>query len=290
MTTENRKAEIKLIVTDVDGTLLDSNHQLPEANAAVLKEAAEKGIKIAVATGKTHGSVKNTIEQLGIPVYGIYLQGLMIMDADGRVYSQQSLHPDIARQVITFAEERGFALIAFSGSRTLTRQITDLIRDYTVPYHEPLPELVGPLQNILWTTPVHKLIALGEPRAVTGLRWQLNTMLSGKAKITQAGIPFMVEILPPGGGKASALKTLLKELHIAPENVLALGDAENDIEMLQMAGVGVALGNADDKTKAAANHVAASNDEGGFADAIKQFVLTSSSDAVTPETAKAEEA
>jgi Cof subfamily protein (haloacid dehalogenase superfamily) len=282
---DNQK-QIKLIVTDVDGTLLNSDHQLPERNIAVLKAAAEQGVKIALATGKTHGSVQGTIEQLGIPVYGIYLQGMMIMDAEGKVYSQQSLHPDVARQVLTFAEERGFAFIAFSGSRTLARQITDLIREYTLPYHEPLPELVGPLQNILWTTTIHKLIAVGEPRAITGLRWQLNTMLGGKAKITQAGIPFMVEILPPGGGKASALKTLLKELHIAPENVLALGDAENDIEMLQMAGVGVAMGNADDKTKAAADYVAASNNDGGFAEAIERYVLPKAE--ATPEPVKAE--
>jgi Cof subfamily protein (haloacid dehalogenase superfamily) len=273
MSSEISKPIIKVIVTDIDGTLLNSAHELSERNLNALKAAAAQGIKIILATGKTPGSAAGIVEKLGIPIYGIYLQGLLLMNTDGSIYSQQTLHPDTARQAITYADERGFSLIAFSGSKTLAREITQLTRDYTIPYHEPLPELVGPLQNILWTTPIHKIIAIGEPRAITALRWQLNTQMGGKARLVQAGIPNMMEILPPGGGKGPALKTLLKELHIAAEHVLALGDAENDIEMLQLAGVGVAVGNADEKTKAAANHVVGSNDADGVAEAIERFAL-----------------
>jgi hypothetical protein len=271
--TESQKPRIQLIVTDIDGTLLNSDHTLSERNLKALKAAHAQGVKIALATGKAVSAGKTLVEQVGIPMYGIYVQGLLLMDEGGRVFGQQSLHPDIARQVITYADERGFSIIAYGSNGLYARAITPYVRDYTVPYHEILPEAVGPLQNILWNTPIHKLSIAGEARAITGLRWQLNTQLNGKARILQAGVPEMVEVLPPGGGKGSALKTLLKELSIKPEHVLAIGDAENDIDMIQTAGIGVAVGNADEKTKAAAKYVVASNDDDGFAEAIERFAL-----------------
>jgi Cof subfamily protein (haloacid dehalogenase superfamily) len=270
---DNAKLNIKLIVTDIDGTLLNSNHELSEGNIAALKAAHAQGIKIALATGKTPEAADFVRERIGIPTYGIYLQGMVLMDTDGKTFYQQTIHPDNLRHVITYAEDRGFDMMAYSGSKIMSRTLTQLMRDLTEPYHEPLPQAVGALQNILWTTPIHKLVALGEPRQVTALRWQLNTQLGGKVRLVQAGIPTMLEVLPQNGGKGSALKTLMKELSIGAEHVLALGDAENDIEMLQLAGVGVAVGNAEDKVKAAAKHVVASNNDDGFAEALEQFAL-----------------
>ncbi len=278
---ETQKPTVQLIVSDIDGTLLNSDHNLSERSIKALRAAHAQGVKIALATGKAAMAGKTIIEQVGIPMYGIYVQGLLLMNEDGRVFGQQSLHPDIARQVITYADERGFAIIAYGSDRLYARSITPQVRDYTVPYHEMLPEAVGALQNILWNTAIHKLSIIGEARAITGLRWQLNAQLNGKVRLMQAGLPEMLEVLPTGGGKGAALKTLLKELSIKPEHVLAIGDAENDIEMIQMAGVGVAVGNADDKTKAAAKHIVASNDLDGFAEAVERFVLPEPAPIVT---------
>src|SRR5690606_17087092 len=108
---------------------------------------------------------------------------------------------------------------------------------------------------------------------INALRWQLNMQLGGTARLVQAGIPDMLEILPPGTSKGSALKTLLKEMNIAPANVLAIGDGENDIEMLQLAGIGVAMGNALQPVKDIANHVVSNNDADGVAEAIEAFAL-----------------
>jgi Cof subfamily protein (haloacid dehalogenase superfamily) len=270
---ETQKPTIQMIVTDIDGTLLNSDHNISERNMKALKAAHAQGVKIVLATGKAAQAGQTIIEQVGIPMTGIYIQGLLLMNEDGRTFGQQTLHSDIARQVITYADERGFSIIAYGSSKLYAKTIDSYVRDFTVPYHELLPEAVGPLQNILWNTAIHKLSIAGDPRAITALRWQLNAQLNGKVRLLQAGVPQMVEVLPTGGGKGNALKTLLKEMNIKPEHVLAIGDAENDIDMLQMAGIGVAVGNADDKTKAAARHVVASNNEDGFAEAIERFVL-----------------
>lgn len=273
MSSDNQKPAIKLIATDIDGTLLNSEHSLTERCANALRAASALGIHIVLATGKSPTSATPIVEQLKLPVYSIFLQGMMTVDTAGKVMSQKTLDPNVSRQVITFAEDRGFTLMAYSGNRLLVRTINSLVEEHTVPYHEPAPELSGPLQNLLWTTPIHKIVALGDARAILGLRWQLNAQLGGSARVVQAGVPNMVEILPPGGGKGTALKALLKELQVPTDQVMAIGDAENDIEMIQLAGVGVAVGNADQKTRAAAKHVVASNDADGVAEAIEQFVL-----------------
>ena len=91
----------------------------------------------------------------------------------------------------------------------------------------------------------------------------------------------MLELLPPGGSKGSALKTLLSQLKIAPARMMAVGDGENDLEMLQMAGVGVAVANAESMVKDIADHVTTASYGDGVAEAIERFVLN-------PEPAKAE--
>lgn len=291
MSSEN-PTPIKLIVTDVDGTLLNSEHGLSERNTAALKAAAAQGIHLVLATGKSPASCASILEQLGVPVYGLYLQGLLTVNAEGKTLSQQTLDPEVARQVITYADERGYSVVAYSGNRLLTRAMNAEVEAYTVRYHDPVPESTGPLQNLLWTTPIHKLTAIGEPRAIVALRWQLNTQLGSSVRLMQAGVPNMLEILPPKGGKGSALKALLKELQIPSEQVLALGDAENDMEMLEIAGIGVAVGNAHEKVKAAADHVVASNDEDGVAEAIERFVPSVATTSAKPgetEASKAEE-
>ena len=270
----NRKHDIRLIALDVDGTLLDSNHALTARAEQTIKAAIAKGMQVVLATGKTRYATLRLIERLGLKSPGIYLQGLVIYDADGAVMHQQMLDPTLARQVITFAEDRGFEMFAYSGERILARAYNKEFEDGMAAYHEIAPEVVGPLQNHVGQVPFHKLIAIGAPRAVTALRWQLGNTIGGAGRLMQAGVPRMVEILPPGGSKGQALKQLLKDLKIRPEDVMAVGDAENDVEMIQLAGVGVAMGQAAASLRAMADYVTGSCDEDGVAQAIERFVLT----------------
>jgi Cof subfamily protein (haloacid dehalogenase superfamily) len=288
MTQNNRKHDIRMIVLDVDGTLLNSEHALTARTAEAIKAAIAKDIHVVLATGKTRNSTTKLIDELGIRSPGIYLQGLAIYDEDGTIQHQWTLDPQLARQVITFAEDRGFTMVGFSESRILVRADDPQMKIGFSNYHELAPEIVGPLQNVLGNTALNKLIAMGEPRAIKALRWQLSAQIGGAGRLMQAGVPWMVEILPPGGSKATALKQLLKDMKIKPENVLAAGDAENDIEMIQLAGVGVAMGQAAQDVKDAADYVTASNDEDGVGQAIERFVLTAAETEIAEEKAEDE--
>jgi Cof subfamily protein (haloacid dehalogenase superfamily) len=104
------------------------------------------------------------------------------------------------------------------------------------------------------------------------LRQQLAELIGERAALTQA-LTNSVEILPLGASKGAGVARLLADLGIDPQRVMAIGDAENDVEMLQLVGTGVAMGNAVARLKAVADHVVAGNDEDGVAEAIGRFVL-----------------
>lgn len=271
MTDKNK--EIKLIALDVDGTLLNSKLEMSERMEKALRAVKAQGVTIVLATGKTRNAVQALVKKLELTAPGIFLQGLITYDAEGKVIHQQTLDPKLARRVITFVEERGFSLLAYSGARILVKANNKEVEEGITKYHEMPPEVVGPLQNLLDTTPLNKMMAVGEARAITALRWQLNAMIGGAGKLVQAGIPTMLEILPPGGSKGAALKGLCKHLNISADEVLAIGDGENDIEMIKFARIGVAMGNSAQMVKDAADHVVGTNDEDGAADAIERFVL-----------------
>ncbi len=281
MTQSISTQSFQLIALDIDGTLLNSQHEMTERVEKTLKTAMEQGIQVVVATGKTLISGKYVIERLGLTTPGVYLQGTAIYNSDGSLRHQQTLEPRIARQVITFAEDRDYNVAIYSGTRILVRALNQRIEELTTHYHEPLPEAVGSLHNMVDSVPINKLLIVspGEPRRITALRWQLSMQINGSARLLQAGIADMLEILPPGASKGAGLKSLLKDLGIPSSAVMAMGDAENDIEMLQLVGLGVAIGNAGQHLKDVADEVVASNDEDGVAEAVERFVLK------TPEVA-----
>lgn len=264
---------IRMVAIDVDGTLLNSQHQLSQRNEAALKAAIAQGVEIVLATGKTRNAGLWLIDKLGLKSPGIYLQGLYTVAADGRVLAERTLSPDIARQVVTYAEDRGFVMVAYSGMRIMTRVVTQEARDATERYHEPAPEAVGALQNVMGDLPIHKLMAVGDPRQISALRWQLGAQLGKSVRLMQAGLANMLEILPPGASKGAALRQLAHEMKFKPDEIMAIGDAENDIEMLQFAGIGVAMGHAPENVRQAADHITATHDDDGVAQAIERFVL-----------------
>lgn len=266
---------IKLIAIDLDGTLLNSQHEMTARSEKALKAAMDKGVKVVIATGKTFASATHLIKNLNLTTPGIYVQGTITYNSDGSVHTQHTVSAQLARQVITFADERGYELGLYSGNHIFVRKLTRRMAELTSYFHEPAPEAVGPLQNILDNTPVNKIIAFAphDPRKIAALRWQLSTQIGTGARLLSAGISDEIEVLPYNVSKGTALKALLKEMGITPNQVMALGDGENDVEMLQLVGLGVAMGNASAHVKSVADTTTASNDDEGVAQAVEQYVL-----------------
>jgi Cof subfamily protein (haloacid dehalogenase superfamily) len=265
---------IRAVAIDIDGTLLNSRHELSDEVEAALRKAAAQGVHIILATGKSRNAALHIIEHLGLQTHGIFVQGTVLYDAAGTITHDLALNDDLLRRLLTYIDDRKFNAILYSGSRMFTARVTEDIRAGTVPYHEPLPKAVGSLMNLVGQMPFQKLVVLGpDARTVTALRWQLGQQLGASVRLMQAGIATMLEVLPPGAGKEAMLKAALDDLGIPPEQAMAIGDAENDIGMIRLAGIGVAMGQAAQHVREVAQHVTASNDEHGVARAIERFVL-----------------
>jgi Cof subfamily protein (haloacid dehalogenase superfamily) len=228
---------------------------------------------VVLATGKTRTSVESIIKTLGLDTPGVFVQGMMICNADGTVRKQTTIEAGVARRVINYAESNGFEVIAYSGNRLLAKHSEEPF-SAIAKYGEPVPQAVGPLVNNLDGTQINKLVVLGgNVRKLKALRWQLNQQIGMQVSFTTAAVLTSLEVLPKNGGKANGVRTLIKDLGVAPENIMAIGDGENDIEMLKLAGLGVAMGNAAAEVKAAADEVVSSNNADGVAEAIEKFVL-----------------
>lgn len=266
--------DIKLIVTDMDGTLLNDDHSMSDRNREALRKAIDSGVPVIIATGKTRTSNESVIAALNLDTPGIYVQGLIIFNADGSVRHQQTLDPDMARRVITFVEQRGHKVMAYSGNCLLIKADDDEL-NAIANYHEPMPEPVGPLVNILNTQPIHKLLIFSTPKKLKALRFQLEKQLDGRASLTSTNVMNTLEVLPAGASKGKALKVLLREMNIDAKNVMVIGDGENDMEMVKLAGLGVAVSNANPKLIAIADDIVSSNNDHGVAEAIEKHVLKS---------------
>lgn len=265
------RKHIKLIATDIDGTLLNSHHELTPRTEKAIRRAMEKGIHVVLATGKTRGSAVKLIDLFGLTTPGVYVQGLAIYAGDGTISFQQTLEDDVVRQVVEYADTHDLQLLLYSESRIIS-QHPGRLADQVKRYHEPEVEVIGSFQPHLGTLKPNKIYFSDDPEKMTALRNALGSVIGSTATMVQPS-PNMLEILPMGASKGAGLKRLLDMLDIQPENVLALGDGENDLEMIKLAGIGIAMGNAMSHLKEVADFVTATNDEDGVALAIEKFVL-----------------
>lgn len=266
---------IKLIAIDIDGTLQNTHHEMSERTEKALKAAVAQEVLVVVATGKARTACVDILRRCGINAPLICMEGTLVYNGDGSIRQQQILQPEVARQIITFAEDRGYTLLANGGEHIYLRSHNARISELLEKYREPAAEVVGPLQNILDDIPINKLMAFKDGQSIKPLSWQLKMQLNGAVKLTPVMLDTGLQIMPPHTSKGTALKSLMKSLKLAPEQVIAIGDAENDLEMFAAASISVAMGNARQHIKDTCKHITSHCDEDGAAEAIERFVLQS---------------
>lgn len=282
------KRNIKYIAVDLDGTLLNDKHKVSERNKDAIKKAIAQGVKVIIATGKTRKSAEAILKDLNLDTPGVFVQGLLTYNADGTVRQEIKLDPVSARQAIQYAEAQGFEVIAYSGNRLVCKTLDENI-EKIAEFGEPMPEAIGSLINHVDSVKMNKLIIVGgNKRKLKALRWQLDQQIGNKVSFTDGGVFTSLEVLPKGANKGHGVKTLLRQLGAQPENVMGIGDAENDVELLETVGFAVAVENAAEKTKAVADEIVSSNNDDGVAEAIERFILVAEEKAKETTDATAE--
>ncbi|XP_057959429.1 endoribonuclease YBEY, chloroplastic isoform X1 [Malania oleifera] len=276
------KPKFKYIFCDMDGTLLNSKSQITSTTAKALIEARSRGIKVVIATGKSRPGAINTLKMVDLAGKdgivselspGVFLQGLLLYGRQGREIFRRNLDQNVCRKALLYSWEHKVPLIAFSEDRCLTLFDHPLIDSAHAIYHEPKAEIMPSIEHLLAVADIQKLIFLDTSEGVsTTLRPYWSEATGDRARVVQA-VPDMLEVVPVGTSKGSGVRVLLDHLGVTAEEVMAIGDGENDIEMLELASLGVALSNGSDKAKAVANVIGASNDDDGVADAIYRYAF-----------------
>ena len=273
--------EIKIIAMDLDGTLLDSEKRLSEENRAALEAAAAKGIQIVPTTGRIYAIIPEVVRQLPFINYAITVNGAEVYDVkNDRVLAKNELSWQKAVEVMAYLDGFDVVYDCYQGGwGYMTVAQLEKVGDYLTSDHfkalyaksrQPVPELKDYLrekgegvQKVQFCTKDQTLRAW--------LLEDLKTRFDGVAIST--ALPYNGEINDANGHKGGALVKLCQHLGCTIENVMTLGDGANDISMLQMAGISVAMENAAPEVKAAAKYVTGSCDESGVAQAIRKFCL-----------------
>ncbi|KAK7384960.1 hypothetical protein VNO78_30663 [Psophocarpus tetragonolobus] len=276
------KPKFSYIFCDMDGTLLNSKSQLSSATVNALREASSRGVKIVIATGKARPAVIDIFKMVDLAGKdgivsefspGVFLQGLLVYGRQGREIFRSNLDPKVCREACIYSLEREVPLIAFCEGRCLTLFHDPLVNSLHTIYHEPKAEVMPSVEHLLASADVQKMIFLDTAERVADtLRPYWSDATKGRANVVQA-VPDMLEIVPLGTSKGNGVKVLLDHLGITANEIMAIGDGENDVEMIELASLGIALCNGSEKTKAVANVIGLSNDEDGVADAIYRYAF-----------------
>ncbi|GFQ01519.1 putative phosphatase m6_spy0533 [Phtheirospermum japonicum] len=265
-----------------DGTLLNSKSQISLSTAEALKEVSSRGVKVVIATGKARPAVINIFKMVNLAGKdgiisefspGVFVQGLLVYGRQGREIFRRNLDPSICKEALLYSLKHKIPIIAFSDDRCLTLFEHPLVDSLHTVYREPKAEVMPSVEQLLAGVEIQKLIFLDSSEGVAGtLRPYWEEAIEDRASVVQA-VPDMLEIVPPGTSKGNGVRILLDHLGVPPNEVMAIGDGENDVEMLELASLGVALSNGSEKAKAVANVIGISNDEDGVADAIYRYAF-----------------
>ena len=284
----NGRMAVRLIALDIDGTLLDSRWQVSDANRTAIAEAARRGIEVALVTGRRYDFAMPVARQLHAPLTPLPLtmivnNGALIRSNDGRTHLRHLLTQRVAEQVLHLTKPwREGAAVIFD--RPLQNQLMlerlnpdDSLRYAYYSRNKEFIGLANPLETCLTEDPIQvmlsgKVAPMREAeRALRGAPFAEKYALAVTMYETRDFA--MIDVLNPVCSKGASLAEWVTLRGFAREEVMAIGDNHNDLEMLTFAGIPVVMGNSVPELKTYGWHETGTNDENGVARAIEQFAL-----------------
>lgn len=263
---------IKLIASDMDGTLLNSNQKISEENKNAIKRATNLGIKFVISTGRMYCAAEPFGKELDLKTPIISYNGALVKErVSGNIINECSLSKELAIDVMKFAFDRGVYAQTYVDDKLLVRK-KEFISDYyakiaNVKYHEVGDDIFNiasdPHKVLLMTNP-------GDLELNFRIKEELMKEFGDRIHTTNSMTDF-IEIMNPKVNKWEAVKIVAKQYDIKPDEIMCLGDGNNDLDMIANAAYGVAMENAFEGVKQVANFVTKTNDEDGFAFAINNF-------------------
>lgn len=263
--------KFRLIAADLDDTLLDEHWRLTDPVKNAVAAVRRAGVHFTVSTGRMFRSALPYARELGLNIPLITYQGALVKNAlSGEVLVDRPLPLIFAREIIARVHELGYHLNAYLDDVLYMEHDTPEGRRYS-QISGIKPELVGDLLPVLDRDPT-KIVVIASEQLLDRLSAELTPQYAGKVHIAKSK-PFFLEFSHPQATKGHALAALAEKFGIKREEIMAIGDSYNDLEMLEYAGLGVVVANARDEIKQKAGYVTAAPSGAGVVEALEKFVL-----------------
>jgi Cof subfamily protein (haloacid dehalogenase superfamily) len=265
----------KIIAIDIDETLLTNQHQLLPSTIEAIHDAHAQGIKVVLCSGRPLAGLLPWLKQLGIDgpdEYVVTYNGGIVQSVAGEIISKHLLDNATYRRLTEFAKLRSVPFNVlddesniYTADRDVNWVIVQQAAENTAGLYIRTPD------ELPEDFTITKGLFVGDPKQLDEIQPAVEREFTD-CYVVRAGQWFL-EVMHANVNKGAGLHALAQSLHVTADQVMAIGDEGNDIAMFDYAGCAVAMGNGSDEAKAHADHVVATNDEGGVAEAIRQYAL-----------------
>ncbi len=261
--------QYKLLALDIDGTLLNTKKEITPRVRQAIRAAVDKGCFVLLATGRMYRAMYKINRSLGLTMPCMVFGGGQIVE-DGKIIYERPVDPEMAHDILNWAHENGIYAQAYDGDNFVFEKACKFSDEYAEFCDFPGVEVPNLRERMDLRTP--KVLIIDEPENVTRHLKAAQQRYGDKLHISQSK-PRFLELNDPNASKGNALDFLVKSMGLTPANCIAMGDATLDLPMIEYSGLGVAMGNADDYTKAHSDLVCPTNDEDGVAWVIERYIL-----------------
>ncbi len=273
---EGDHMKYKLVAIDMDGTLLNSDNQVSLETRQAIKSAEEKGIRVVISTGRLLESASAYGKMIGLNNPILACNGALIADENGKTLYKKTMDKESVRKIVNLARERD-VYFHFYNERNLFSytRVEEILAYYNPDKNNPAVELklFEDINDLLSKEDlnIYKFLFIDyNQKKLKDLRAELSTI---KNVETSSSWENNVEAMASNVTKGEALRNLCLDLDIRPDEVVAIGDSENDLSMFEFAGLSIAMGNGDGFIKSNAMYTTDTNDNDGVAKAFHKFIF-----------------
>jgi Cof subfamily protein (haloacid dehalogenase superfamily) len=262
----------RLVALDMDGTLLNPNRIINDRVKKAIADARKKGVKIILSSGRGFKGIEKFVKELELDELVISINGAAVTDGSGeKLIFSQHLEPEVSKRILQLQKEDGIFAVLFIGND----MYVDELNDKSVYFSNFEDVKLTPVANFLEfykSQPIGKMLMIGEHEKLAVFKEKLLDELGRHINATFS-LPHFLETYNINVNKGIMLHKVAEYYGIEMEEVIAMGDGENDISMIECAGLGVAMENAMEEVKLAADFITKSNAEDGVAYVIEKFIL-----------------